>query len=96
MKNREDLSDKYVLLERGKDFTLTALAEHLNTIYGSKKSREPYTAIDTQKYMTRGHLPEYLGGNILTELRDEGMGIKMVKISDQIHSSFVKGVKDDK
>lgn len=86
-------SDKYVLLERGRDFTLTALAEHLNTICGGKKSGGKYSAIDVQKYMERGHLPEYLGGCILTEFRDEGMGIKLIRISTDIHPAFVK---DDK
>ena len=47
------MKDKFILLERGRDFTLTAFADHLNTLYGDKKSRTPYTAIDVQKYVTK-------------------------------------------
>ena len=87
---------KFVLLERGKHYTLTALADHLNTIYGSKKSQEKYSAIDIQKYLTRGHLPEYLGGFRLEEFRDDRMGIKMVEIKDEVHPTFLKGGPSDK
>lgn len=93
------VNDKYILLERGKDFTLTALADQLNIIYGNKKSGEEYSAIDVQKYVERGHLPLYLGGYKLNELRDEGMGIKMVRISNEVHPTFeyaMKGGKNDK
>ena len=83
--------EKYVVLERGRDFTLTALADHLNLVYGSKHgSNKPYSAIDIQKYVSRGHLPSYLGGFVLTERKDPGIGIKLITISTEVHASFVK------
>lgn len=93
--NKND-KDKFILLERGRDFTLTALAEHLNSIYGSKSSGAPFTAIDVQKYVKRGHLPEYIGGNSVEEIRDDNMGIKMVRILDNIHKSCISETKTGK
>lgn len=80
--------NKYLLLERGRHFTLTALATHLNKIHNAKKSQNPFGPADTHKYITRGHLPEYLGGNILTEIRDEVIGIKLIQIEDEVHETF--------
>lgn len=89
------MKDKYVMLERGKDFTLTALSDHLNMTFGAKKSGTLYTAIDVQKYVTRGHLPIHLGGCVLKEMRDDDLGIKMIKIMDEVHSKFAKPSKSD-
>ncbi len=87
----KDEDKKFLMLERGRDFTLTALAQHLTALFGSKKSGSdvPFSAIDVQKYVSRGHLPLYLGGNSLTDLRCDRMGIKMVRIEDKIHESLV-------
>ena len=92
MKTENKISNKerYILLERGKVFTLTALANHLSLIYGDKKSGEKYSAIDCQKYMDRQHLPLYLGGYKLTEIRDDQIGLKLVKIENEVHEKFIK------
>lgn len=74
---------KYVLLEKGKDFTLTALAAHLNSIHGAKKSGSLFCADDVKKYVERGRLPEYIGGHPIEEVSVEGMGLKMVRLKDK-------------
>lgn len=85
---------KFIVLERGRDFTLTALAKYLNDTYGNKKSGQPYTPIDIQKYVTRGHLPLHLGGYVLEDISSEDMGIKMIRISPEVHIKFKTEAND--
>ena len=75
---------RFILLEAGVDYTLTAYANHLNMVHGNKKSDSPFTTDDVQKYAKRGKLPEYLGGNEVEEVVHEEMGIKMIKIKPNI------------
>ena len=79
---KESEEEKYVVLERDKHFTLTSLAEFLNKKFTKKETGGEYTPMDVKKYVRRGHLPIHLGGNALTEMRDEGMGLKMIVMGD--------------
>lgn len=73
---------KRVVLIVGEHFTLTALAAFLNKSDFKKESGEPYTAMDVQKYLRRGHLPEYLGGCALGECRYPDMGLRLIKLDN--------------
>ena len=44
-----------------KIYNLTTLTEHLNEVFGEKKSGEPFQRNDVQAYIRRGFLPKYLG-----------------------------------
>ncbi len=99
-KKKTEENDKYVVLERGKHYTLTALAEFLNQEHGGKPSKSSgkpsrYSAMDVQKYLTRGHLPEYLGCYGLTEFRDGELGIKMVVIGEPVKIEKGKKKKEE-
>ncbi len=72
--------EKFVILDRGRDFTLTSLTDHLNQVFKVKKSGEPFTVADIHKYVSRGHLPAYLGGYPLERISDEKMGLKVIRI----------------
>ncbi|NCU26218.1 hypothetical protein EOM86_05780 [Candidatus Nomurabacteria bacterium] len=71
------MANKRIVLREGKHYTLTVLASRLNETY-RKKSGALYTPIDVQKYVIRGHLPKTLGGNRLSELRNDIIGLKLV------------------
>jgi len=57
------------------NITLTFLVSYLNENY-KKKTGKKFTISDVQSYIRRGHLPKYLGGNIIV-LNSE---IKCVKL----------------
>lgn len=82
-----------VVLIRGKHFSLTALAQHLNDKYGNKPSGAKYTAMDVQKYLTRGHLPEYLGNLEVSSVRDDIIGIKLVILGGRVGRRTRRKVK---
>lgn len=83
----KDNDSKFLILERGKHYTLTTLATYLNEKHGRKKSGEQFNAGDIQKYLTRGHLPMYLGGFVLKSVFDEVMGVKVVAIGDPVETN---------
>lgn len=54
------MSKKYLTEKK----TLTALTYWMNENY-KKQTSKPFTTNDVQKYIIRGAIPEYLGGNAI-------------------------------
>ena len=58
--------------------TLTALTYWLNENY-EKQTQKPFTTTDVQKYIERGNIPNYLGGNRI--VKDSSIsGVKLYKV----------------
>ena len=61
-----------------KHATLTSLVKYLNENM-TKKTHNEFTVSDVQAYIRRGHLPVYLGGNIISESKI-GSGAKLYNL----------------
>ena len=72
---------KTITLTEGKDFTMTALMDHLNKTYGKKRSGEPFNIRDVQQYIIKGKLPEIYGGEKIKKLDNSEIGIKVFRLS---------------
>jgi len=58
--------------------TLSALVKFLNETK-VKKTHNKFTVSDVQAYINRGHLPKYLGGNIILK-NTESLGVSLYTI----------------
>lgn len=62
-----------------KNLTMTTLTKWLNE-NRVKKNRKPFTIGDTQGYIARKRLPDYLGGNEIIE-NDEIEGVRLYNLT---------------
>jgi hypothetical protein len=69
-------------MSKEKELTLTAsgLRDYLNKNQKCKKTLKAFTSSDVQNYVRRGHLPNYLGGKKIKEMKNI-IGIRTFKIS---------------
>jgi len=58
--------------------TLTTLTFYLNSNY-SKKTGKLFTISDVQSYVRRGHIPKYLGGDLI-ELNKDFKDVKLYSL----------------
>lgn len=70
-------------------YTARGLRDYLNEKFKEKKTGRSFTDQDVESYTRRGHLPKYLGGNVLEEVKDDDviMGSKtfrLFKLSDKV------------
>lgn len=63
-------------------YTARGLRDHLNDKFKEKKTGKIFSDQDVESYLRRGHLPKYLGGNVLVEVKDQDiiMGSKNVRL----------------
>jgi hypothetical protein len=80
----EKKESKWIVIEKGKTFTQTKLKYSLNELYGNKKTGNPFTVADINKYVDRGHLPTYLGANELKIVDDREVGIKLIEVGEAV------------
>jgi len=70
--------DKKYLIE---NVTLTRIVKFLNEKFKMKKTGSKFTTNDVQKYIMRGYLPAYLGGNNIVESKLDS-GTKLYNIEN--------------
>lgn len=66
--------NKYLVQKK----TLTGLTTWMNDQF-KKQTGKPFTTNDVQKYISRGRIPEYLGGNEV-ESDNSVIGVKLYKV----------------
>lgn len=71
---------KRIVLRVGEDFTPSALVRHLNDCFESKGSGKTFTIRDVQQYTLRGFLPKAYGGNSIEIIRQDKIGIKVLRL----------------
>lgn len=68
------MSKKYLV----RNENLTGLVKFMNANF-NKQTEKPFTSGDVQQYISRGHIPEYLGANRI-EREDGYVNVKLYKI----------------
>lgn len=71
---------KTIELTEGEDFTMTALMNHLNSVYKRKKSKELFNMQDIQQYVKRGQLPPDYGGLSIKLIENKKIGLKILRV----------------
>lgn len=78
------MSDINFNLEAGKHFTPVGLCEWLNKNYAGsnqkKKTKHSYNINDIHQYILHGKIPDYLGGQKLTERFIPIIGLKILEL----------------
>lgn len=67
------------------DYTFTGLCNYLNDKYGSKRidgkeTGNEFNHQDIQQYCRRGYLPKKYGGHTIEVIKDEHLGITLLRI----------------
>lgn len=75
------LKEGDVVLESGKDMTLTRFITWLNSTF-TKTSGTKFTAQDAYGYIKRGNLPYHYGVYQLKEYNYPEIGLKVVRVID--------------
>lgn len=66
------------------ELTLTQLTYWLNDRFKKKKSGKPFTVNDTKAYVTRKHLPRYLGFNRIEKTK-KIKGVVLYNVKDEVY-----------
>jgi len=69
-----------ITLQENRDFTPTALVAYLNKKYTLKKSGTKFNIRDIHQYSLRGRLPDTYGGNSITIISNDTIGIKILRL----------------
>jgi hypothetical protein len=64
-----------------KNVTLTSLTKFLNesSLFG-KHTKKPFTTNDVRQYILLGHIPYYMGGNVVEESDTKADGVKLYNL----------------
>ena len=89
-----DMESRYLIIDRSKSYTIKKLVEKLNKSF-SKRNGSSFTHTDVRKYVERGHLPVYLGGNRLVTVSDES-GVEFVIVDNPDISGINKKSRNGK